>query len=80
MFGWKERDGVEAGDEDEDEADDDGGVEDGFKYYQKYFSHRKKFQRFYFQNNGSWNPVKHGCQFPDFSSCQMSKFGHFPEW
>ena len=34
-----------------------------------------------FQNNGSWNPVMHGCQFPDFvQSCQMSKFGYFPEW
>ena len=62
-------------------GDDEEGFGDGFKYFRKYFSHKIKFSRFYFQNNGSWNPVMHGCQFPDFvQSCQMSKFGYFPEW
>ena len=51
-----------------------------FKYYKNIFHTEKKFVKI-FENNGSWNPVMHGCQFPDFvQSCQMSKFGYFPEW
>ena len=51
--------------------------EEMFKYLKKYLSQRKKLAED-FKNNGSWNPVMHGCQFPDFCKLPNEQIWPFP--
>ena len=50
---------------DGDHGDGDGDENIKIEQNQKKISHRKKWLQF-FKNNGSWNPVRDGCQFPNF--------------
>ena len=57
------------------EGDDD--EEGGFKYFKNIFPTEKKNSKD-FQNIGSWNPVMHGCQFPDFPKLPDEQIWPFP--
>ena len=42
-----------------------------------FFTQRKKLLKI-FENNGSWNPVMHGCQFPNFCKLPEEQIWPFP--
>ena len=50
----------------------------GFKYFKNIFpTHKKKLLKI-FKNIGSWNPVMHGCQFPNFCKLPEEQIWPFP--